>query len=521
MKVWRERKTKSPFQTTKTSSDWQQLFKSMPFTIFVLTMTSFLMDVFLYARNGAFFHSFGYSIILLIYAYGWSLALWCGRGVVFFCLIFNFIVFCVFKEYYKVNIDPLDFYAIQSAYQEGIRAGFSNWRSLLDTSFWVMAGVTMGALIWITQRSFMNWIRLAWVCLGTGIIGAILAAFDIFKWLGLSLFLFPNLYTSYEQGLLYKITFPIESVTQNPMLELDRIVLPGNQQQVDMYQTDNMSLSRMPAHIYVIQAESFTTIPLTPKVMPFLTTRLKQSSVQMWTDEKHYHCLGSANTDFMMMTGLDLNCTRNHMIVYFKYPPTIYEEIQTLPARLQQQGYQTYFLHGYEALFFNRIKHYPAMGFDHVTFMENFAPRFKRGEWGVSDKDVLLTAIAQTQKKDKTFAFIITASMHPPYEALSDSVKPYPNPQTETETYLNAASELDTALQLFNAHLPDDSLVFLYGDHNAPDVGGFDTPLIVWYKGQNPPEWPTQKQAGFQQTIYYINSVLTSSSVLPKNGKEK
>lgn len=521
----RTRQSKNPFQSDKSKSakpsEWSRIFNSFVFTVFILTMSSFVMDVLLYARNGAFFNSFGYSIMLLIYAFGWSLALWCGRGVVGFFLILNFIMFCVFKEYYKLNIDPLNFYAIQSAYQEGIRAGLSHFKSLLDIPFWIMAGVTGVELIWTARHSFMNGIRFFWTSVITGLIVVVLYLCGVFQWLVLSLFLFPNLYTSYEQGLLYKITFPIESFTQNPLQELNQIILSGNQQHVLSYQTDNLALSRLPKHIYLIQVESLTTIALTDRVMPFLMNRLKQPNARLWVDEQHYHCLGSANTDFMMMTGLDLNCRTNHIIIYFKYPTAIYESIQTIPARLQTAGYQTFFLHGFEALFFNRVKHYPSMGFESVTFMENFAPRLKRGEWGVSDKDVLLTAAAQTQTETPTFTFIITAGMHPPYKPVSEKTsKPYPNPQTETEDYFNAVFEFDTGLRLFYEHLPADSLILVYGDHNAPDVGGFDTPFILLYKGNQPPVWPIEKQGGFQQTIHYINSILTPGQIITATEKE-
>ena len=515
------------FENPQTLSDWQKILRSFALAVFVLTMGSFVMDVLLYARNGAFFHSFGYSIILLLYAFGWCLALWCGRAVVFFFLIFNFIVFCVFKEYYKVNVSPLDFYAVRSAYQEGLRAGLANWESLLDASFWIMAGVTVFELIFIVQRSFLSIGRFLLACIGAGSVIGILWLCGVFQWLALSLFLFPNLYTSYEQGLLYKITYPIESVMENPLERLNQIILPGNQKQVEAYLGDHIALSRFPKHIYLIQAESLTTKALTKDVMPFLSHQAEQGGIILFTDTNHYHCLGSANTDFMMMTGLDLDCTQNHLIVYFKYPPQIYQHIQTLPKRLQEAGYKTFFLHGFEALFFNRVKHYPFMGFNHVLFMENFSPRLARGEWGVSDKDVLLTAVAQTKKQEKTFSFIITASMHPPYESHDESRKPYPDPQTETQEYLNSASELDTALQLFHAYLPEDSLVLLYGDHNAPEVGGLDTPFLVWYKGTNPPERFPMKKEGFSETVYYINSLLTppaksaivSEENLPKGGE--
>ncbi len=504
----RQRKASSPFvvATKSSGSEFHKIIFSMPVMVFILTLGSFLNDVLLFAHNGAFFHTFAYSLILVLYAIGWTIALWCGQSIVWFCLLTNFILFCVFKEYYKVNVDALNIYGIMSAFEEGFRAGFANIKSLLDAPFWIMGFVTIAEMVWITLRSFRHLKRAFLSIISGAAIVVSLIMTDTLKWGEYILYLFPNIHASYEQGMLYKISFTVDSLRENPLKQLDEIILNGNQKQVTTYRSDDIQLSHMPAHIYLIQAESLTTLPLTEKVMPFLTKRLQQSNAWQWTDEGHYHCLGSANTDFMMMTGLDMNCRQNRQIIYFKYAPTIYEKIETLPQRLKAKGYQTLFLHGFEKQFFNRSKHYAAMGFDKTVFLEDFPAQIKRGMWGISDVNVLKGGLILNKKYPKTFTFIITAAMHPPYQSNLTN-KPYPNPMTEQESYLNAAAELDIALSVFNQHLPDDSLVILYGDHNAPDVDALDTPVIMWYKGEKPFTVFGKKELGFIKTIEYINSI--------------
>ncbi len=504
----RQRKASSPFVNDEISSgsEFRKIIFSMPVMVFILTLGSFLNDVLLYTHNGAFFHTFAYSLILGIYAIGWMVALWCGRSVVWFCLLTNFILFCIFKEYYKVNVNALNIYGIMSAFKEGAWAGITNIKSLLDVSFWIMGFVTAAEMVWISLLSFRN-LKKAFLSLTGGalVIGLLIVTGNL-RWGEYLLYLFPNLHASYEQGMLYKISFTIDSLRENPLKQLDKIIHAGNQLQQESYRTDDIQLSRLPAHIYLIQVESLTTLPLTEKIMPFLTARLQQSNVWYWTDEKHYHCLGSANTDFMMMTGIDMKCTQNRQIIYFKYPTDIYKKIKTLPQRFKSKGYQTFFLHGFEGQFFNRFVHYPAMGFDKIVFMENFPHRLKRGLWGISDKNVLKGGLILNKNYPKTFTFIITAAMHPPYQSVGRD-KPFPSPVSEKEKYLNAAAQLDTALSMFNDRLPEDSLVILYGDHNAPDVGALDTPLIMWYKGNQPITVVGKKELGFIKTIEYINSI--------------
>lgn len=484
--------------------DFIRLFHSVGFGVFVLVFGSFLMDAFLYARNGAFFYSFGYAVILALYALGWYFCLLSGRIISVFFIIFNFCMFCVFKEYYKVNIDRLLFYDIISAAKEGVRAGISNSKSLTDTPFYVMLVYSLLSAAWVCKHQFLSLKKIFIGFLASAVLIPIGIFFDIFYWLELSLFLYPNLYVSYNNGLLYKITYSAEAFFSNPLENLNPVVLNGNAAQVRQFETDDVYLSRLPRHIYLIQAESLTAQAITPRIMPFLS---RVEKMAFYTDKKHYHCLGSANTDFMMMSGLNLNCEKNHLIVFFGYQPDIYQKIKTLPARFKEKGYQTRFSHSFEQTFFNRIRHYPFMGFDTHIFMENFPNEWERGEWGVQDKQMLPFIARNTPPHEKTFDFIITANTHPPFIADSNLPLPFPKPKTPQEGYLNTLFELDTGLKDFYEALKEDSLVLLYGDHNLPEVDYYDTPFIILYKGEKAPQIIGVKEEGFIGTIHFINSL--------------
>lgn len=491
--------------------EFRRIFQSIGFCIFLLVFGSFLTDAFLFGKNGHFLYTFGYAVILILYALAWLISLFCGRTVTCFFIGFNFLMFCVFKEYYKVNITPLRFYDILSAFKEGTRAGLSNIYSLFDVPFFILLTYSLFTICWVIKHSFFNFKKALIGFLSSALIIGSAFGVGIFQWLELTLFLFPNVYVSYEQGMLYKITYLAEALFEDPLLELNKIILPGNQEKIKSYQTDDVSLSRFPQHIYLIQAESLTTDAVTPEVMPFLS-HIKQF---YQTDLKHYHCLGSANTDFMMMSALPLNCEKNHLIVYFSFQPTIYRHIETLPSRLNKKGYQTIFYHSFEKLFFNRVRHYTHMGFQKLYFMEDFPMNWPRSDWGISDAKMLEFAAQKTKANQKTFSFIITANMHPPFLSNVNKTYPYPQPKSIREKYFNAAYELDLGLKNFYNALPDDSLVIIYGDHNVPDISAVDTPLILFYKG-NEKEKPIitgEKTTGFSGTIDFVNSLFEKGAL--------
>lgn len=490
-----------------TGEEFRRILHSLGFCLFLLVFGSFLIDAFLYFRNGNFLYTFGYAVILILYALGWLLALFFGRTVTCFFICFNFLMFCVFKEYYKVNVTPLLFYDILSAFKEGVRAGLSNKNSLFDIPFFIVLIYSVLTLIWVIKHPFFNFKKA-----GIGfLIGAVFTGIaymaDIFYWAELCLFLFPSVYISYEQGMLYKITYPAEILFKNPLQSLNQIIIPGNREKLKSYQTDSIFLSRLPQHIYLIQVESLTTQAVQPNVMPFLSSVQKTGSV--WSDVNHYHCLGSANTDFGMMSGLPLNQSVCHLMVYFSYPPDIYKQIKPLPKRLAEKGYQSSFYHSFEKSFFNRLKHYSHMGFQKLYFMEDYPADWVRGEWGVSDGKMLQLAALQTPRHQKTFDFIITTNMHPPFFSHPDERYPYPTARTVRENYMNAAFELDLGLKNFYEALPNDSFVILYGDHNAPDADALDTPLILFYKGNeaDKPIIHGKKPTGFSGTIDFVNSL--------------
>ena len=95
--------------------------------------------------------------------------------------------------------------------------------------------------------------------------------------------------------------------------------------------------------------------------------------------------------------------------------------------------------------------------------------------------------------------------MHPPYSTVPESFKT--DIGNEKMRYMNAAKALDDGLNELYKSAQDDSLFIIYGDHNVPDLKFFDTPLILYYKGNNELTINGEKKEGFKGTIYFINSL--------------
>ncbi len=493
--------------------DFKRVCTSVWGAAFFLTLGSFLMDVIVFSRMGAFFGSFGYFCILSLYYAGWLIVLRLGRAATVMALGIYFILFLVFKEYYKFHVYALEPQMIWRTAWVGLRAGWANKDSLFDGAFFVVLGYLIFEIMFVLRHKYC---RLKQAALGVFVggmlfVGAIQTGVLLVE--GIFQTLYPNLYFAYKHNMVYQITWP-----KNVLFAADKAVQnafearlkQGNGDILTAAVQDDVTIDFSNIkHVFLIQAESLSDRAIKPhngvQAMPFLAQKMQQSVSVV--DPAHHHCLGSANTDFMMMTGQVMNCRQSAFVVFDSYPPAFYGVNKTLPQRFKEKGFHTAFLHGFNGAYFNRIRHYAPMGFEVVLFNENFPADVARTAWGVDDKTVLERAAELAGSADKTFVFVITAGMHPPYTVPEKTAVLWPKATHDVENYLNAAYVLDNGLKSLYDKAPNDSLFIVYGDHNSPDVGGMDTPFVVYYKGDNPPTIP-MKQPGFDETIRYMQSIL-------------
>ena len=388
-----------------------------------------------------------------------------------------------------------------NSFSEGLNAGIKNTELLFDTPFFVFLGVLLVQL-WITFKG--RFFNLKCAINNFLIIFLMLVLYFSYVVLGVRAHRFDETVFAYknQQNMVYKFDwFANLLFSKEKDIYIEKL-FRDNEKIYEKMKTDDVSIS-LPRHIFVIQVESFTTKSL--DYMPFIGKLLEQQNSKLQIDKNHEICLGSANTDFMALTASRISCNEIRSIFYEKVSFEIYKKINTLPNVLKSKGYKTSFLHNYDEHFYQRILHIPYMGFDNVVFEQQFDAKEPRYNWGVDDLVLFKKSTEFISDKDKTFHFIITAGMHTPF-----SNAPYfsNNEVSDVEQRYKIVSEFfDKSFKWLYKNVPNDTLFIVYGDHNLPTFEAYDTPLILLYKGDKEFQMPIDKKEGFDETIYYINSL--------------
>lgn len=88
-----------------------------------------------------------------------------------------------------------------------------------------------------------------------------------------------------------------------------------------------------------------------------------------------------------------------------------------LPARLRQQGYSTYSVHGAAGALYDRSRWYPLIGFDDVLFKDDFTEaRDCKSFSGKCDYDLFDPIADILASKEKVLLYWLTLNTHTPYD---------------------------------------------------------------------------------------------------------
>lgn len=147
----------------------------------------------------------------------------------------------------------------------------------------------------------------------------------------------------------------------------------------------------------------------------------------------------------------------------------------TLAHALKDAGYSTLSAHPFKKGFWNRSILHPRYGFDRSLFAEELGPGPTVG-WGLSDDAFFartLPAIAALP--EPFFAFLITLSLHHPYDHFPDALKRLelgPLEGTALGNYLHGMHHLDAAVAGLFADLEarglrERTIVAIFGDHDS------------------------------------------------------
>jgi phosphoglycerol transferase MdoB-like AlkP superfamily enzyme len=146
---------------------------------------------------------------------------------------------------------------------------------------------------------------------------------------------------------------------------------------------------------------------------------------------------------------------------------------RTLAHAAAEHGYRTLSAHPYKRGFWNRAVLHPRYGFASSYFRRELGAGPMVG-WGLADEPFLQRMVPRiAEGPQPSFAFLVTLSLHHPYEEFPDAFKELQLGELEGTSlgnYLHAMHYFDRSLRTFFAELKaagrlDDTVVLIYGDH--------------------------------------------------------
>lgn len=148
-------------------------------------------------------------------------------------------------------------------------------------------------------------------------------------------------------------------------------------------------------------------------------------------------------------------------------------DFHTIAHVLAERGYATSSAHPYERGFWNRARLHPRYGFDESRFRRELGPGPSIG-WGLTDGAFFERMAPVMQRAPQpSFTFLITLSLHHPYEHFPDAFKRLelgPLEGRPVGNYLHAMHHFDESLaglmeELRRSGRLERTLVVIYGDH--------------------------------------------------------
>ncbi len=251
-------------------------------------------------------------------------------------------------------------------------------------------------------------------------------------------------------------------------------------------------------NIILIQVESLQSFVLNSTVNgQEITPNLNKLLQESHCFENNYFQIGGGNSsdaDFVVNTSL---YPQKYEVVFNKYNQMNYT---SLPKSLGEAGYSSYAYHANTRDFYNRDITYNSFGYDRYFAADSYKGN-EIIDMGLNDEDFLIQTADYIKEQPKpSFSYLITLSSHYPFKI----DKKYrfldiPNYKNEMVSgYLQSIRYADNALGVFfdrlrELGLYDESLIIVYGDHNATinsfkldnrkvdtnTIEGKKTPLII------------------------------------------
>ncbi|MGM9660894.1 MAG: LTA synthase family protein [Faecousia sp.] len=183
---------------------------------------------------------------------------------------------------------------------------------------------------------------------------------------------------------------------------------------------------------------------------------------------------GTANAEFELLTGCSMAFLPRGTIAYQQY---LRQEVFSLPRLLESYGYDTAVTHPYFSNGWNRTKAYPLLGFQEMTFLDDYPQQDLIRDF-VSDREMFDYVLNRLNRQGEAplFLFGITMQNHGDYnyETYESTISLEGERYPMAEQYLSLIHETDEAVEYLLTELEKssrDTVVLLFGDH-FPQVEG-------------------------------------------------
>jgi phosphoglycerol transferase MdoB-like AlkP superfamily enzyme len=259
-------------------------------------------------------------------------------------------------------------------------------------------------------------------------------------------------------------------------------------------------------NIIVIMDEAFSDLAVLGDVgtdedyMPFLHS-LQEGAENTITGYVQTSVCGgnTADSEFEFLTGDTMAFLPTGSIPYQQY---IKSDTDSLASYLKSLGYSTYAQHPYRASGWDRERVYPLLGFENLSFQDDYTNKTYVRNYVSDDADMnyIISTFEQKESGKPAFIFNVTMQNHGGYTDSYpelEAAAPTEYNSTVLSQYLSLIKLTDEALESlidYFSGVDEKTVVVFFGDHqpssavtgyitgttDSEDVSRYKVPYLIW-----------------------------------------
>lgn len=422
-----------------------------------------------------------------------------------------------FRYYYDVITIPV-FNSLDSRIMNSVNQSISSLINVTDIIFIIDFPVMLAGLIILNKRvGEIHFYKRTVRSLVLFLVG-VLTFLTVYGKAEITAFAYSNNYSAQNLGVFYSHFYSTKLFIREKMSEDEDITDEKKELIENVFESKNQERSggnytgiAEGKNLIIVQMEAIQSFiigrtingkEITPNLNKFINECL-------YFDNIYYQTAGGNTSDAEFLCNTSLYPMAEGAVYYRFYENTYH----SLPQALKEKGYDTYSLHAYEDVFWNRNEMYKSIGFDNFISAKDYQMDDLVGWHGeaLSDMSFFRQSFDKIDTKNPFYSFFVTLSCHHPFDYFEDYDFDVGELQgTYLGNYIKAAHYADECMGYFIDELKkrdlfDDSLLVLYGDHKAiPIVNaeelyeflGLEEREDIWAKLQKVPlmiKYPNQE----------------------------